>query len=90
MKASIGIAVLLLLGFFAFTIYAFYDGFLAEESNPFSLIFAVFVVLILICVIISAILAKLSDSYPKSKILKFVKTNFERVTESIMEAFSSV
>ena len=88
MKAGVGILILII--FLGVTIYSVYETFFIENPSPFSIVLVVFFVVLIIFVIVSIILAKLSKVYPRSKVLKFVKNTFDKISEMIIDVFSSV
>ena len=90
MKASGGIALVLILVFIGFVAWSFYDVFFLDDPSPFSYILLLVLALIIIFVIGVAILDKLSEIFPKSKFLKTFKKFYEDTTKSIIGALSYI
>ena len=90
MKASGGIALVIILVFIGFVVWSFYDVFFLDDPSPFSYILLLILALIIVFVIGLAILNKLSEIFPNSKFLKAFKKFYENTTQAIIEALGYV
>ena len=90
MKASGGIALVIILVFIGFVVWSIYDVFFLDDPSPFSYILLLVLALIIVFVIGLAILDKLSEIFPNSKFLKSFKKFYENTTRFIIDALGYV
>ena len=90
MKASGRIALVVILVFVGLVVLSFYDVFFLDDPSPFSYILLLSLALIIIFITGLAVLDKLSEIFPNSKVLKNFKKIYENITKAVIEALGYV